>query len=184
MQLEKTALPEVLMIRPKVFGDDRGFFLERWNREAWREAGLELDFVQLNHSSSVRGTVRGLHFQEPRAQGKLVFALKGTLLDIAVDVRRGSPTFGRHVAVELDAAERNQLWIPPGFAHGFATLSDETEIIYAVTGSVYAPDCDRAIRWDDPAIGIDWPVREPILSAKDRAAPLLKDAPALPGYPA
>jgi dTDP-4-dehydrorhamnose 3,5-epimerase len=182
MKVEETTLPGVLVLRPKVFGDSRGFFLERWNQQAYRAVGLDLTFVQINHSRSVRGTVRGLHFQEPRSQGKLVLALRGSLLDVAVDVRLGSPTFGHHVAVELKAEEHSQLWIPPGFAHGFAALSEESELLYAVTGSLYAPECDRAVRWNDPEIAIDWPFREPILSAKDAAAPLLRDAPQLPRY--
>jgi dTDP-4-dehydrorhamnose 3,5-epimerase len=181
MKVLKTELPDVLLIEPRVFGDTRGFFYESFQAARYTQAGITGPFVQDNHSRSVRGTLRGLHFQEPRAQGKLVQVLRGTVYDVAVDIRRGSPTFGRWVGVELSEAQPRQLWIPPGFAHGFCVLSESADFFYKCT-EFYAPDAERSIAWDDPRIGIRWPVGEPILSAKDREAPRLDDAPVLPTY--
>jgi dTDP-4-dehydrorhamnose 3,5-epimerase len=182
MKVVATALPEVLLIEPKVHGDSRGFFYESFQARRYADAGIPAEFVQDNLSRSVRGTLRGLHFQEPGAQGKLVQVLRGTVWDVAVDVRRGSPRFGRWVAVELSEATPRQLWIPPGFAHGFCVLSESADFFYKCT-ALYAPECERSIAWNDPAIGIAWPVPEPILSVKDRDAPRLADAPVLPAYP-
>jgi dTDP-4-dehydrorhamnose 3,5-epimerase len=181
MNVLKTELPGVLFIEPKIFGDARGFFYESFQAARYTQAGISGPFVQDNHSRSVKGTLRGLHFQEPRAQGKLVQVLRGTVYDVAVDVRRGSPTFGRWVGVELSEAQPRQLWIPPGFAHGFCVLSDSADFFYKCT-EFYAPDAERSVAWDDPRIGIRWPVSDPILSAKDREAPRLDDAPVLPTY--
>lgn len=181
MKVEQTGLPGVVVVRPAVHGDHRGWFKETFNAERYAAAGIEGPFVQDNTSRSGRGTLRGLHFQEPHAQGKLVWASAGTVFDVAVDVRRGSPTFGRWVGVELDAARHDQLWVPPGFAHGFCVLSEWAEFSYKCTAA-YRPDAEWAVRFDDPAIGVDWPVSEPVLSDRDRAAPLLADAPVLPAY--
>jgi dTDP-4-dehydrorhamnose 3,5-epimerase len=182
MKVIATELPEVLVIEPKVHGDSRGFFYESFQARRYADAGISAPFVQDNLSRSVRGTLRGLHFQEPRAQGKLVQVLRGTVWDVAVDVRRGSPRFGRWAAVELSESTPRQLWIPPGFAHGFCVLSESADFFYKCT-ELYAPDSERSIAWNDPAIGIVWPVQEPLLSVKDRAAPHLADAPVLPAYP-
>ena len=169
----------VLEIRPRQITDERGFFSETWNAASWREAGIDLDFVQDNHSlSRERGVLRGLHFQaDPFAQDKLVRVTRGAVFDVAVDIRRESPGFGKWVGATLSAAEWNQLLIPKGFAHGFVTLEPGTEVQYKVTAP-YSAEHDRAIRFDDPAIGIEWPVAagELILSPKDRAAPLLAAA--------
>jgi dTDP-4-dehydrorhamnose 3,5-epimerase len=175
MEIEATDLPGVLILTPKRFGDARGFFAETWNRRRMEEAGIEADFVQDNHSLSARaGTLRGLHFQAPpHAQGKLVRCGRGALFDVAVDIRRGSPTWGAWTGVELSAANGRQLWIPEGFAHGFLTLEDDTEIVYKCT-DYYAPAADGAVRWD--SCGIDWPLSgAPILSEKDAAAPPLAE---------
>ena len=177
MQIQETALPGVLILTPQRFGDHRGFFSESWNRQRMAEHGIDIDFVQDNHSlSAALGTVRGLHFQAPpHAQDKLVRCGRGAMLDVAVDIRRGSPTYGRWVGVELTAENGRQLLVPAGFAHGFATRAPDTEIIYKCS-DYYAPDCDRALRFDDPAIGIDWGLTaDPILSEKDAAAPMLAD---------
>jgi dTDP-4-dehydrorhamnose 3,5-epimerase len=173
MQVEETRLPGVRILTPRRFGDARGFFAETWNRQRMEEAGIEADFVQDNHSLSERaGTVRGLHFQAPpHAQGKLVRCGRGRLLDAVVDIRRGSPTWGQWITAELSAANGQQVWVPEGFAHGFLTLEDATEIVYKCTG-YYAPDAEGAVRWD--SCGIDWGWQgAPILSAKDAAAPPL-----------
>ena len=178
MKITALAVPDVLLLEPKVFGDDRGFFFESYNRRAFREAtGVDLDFVQDNHSKSARGVLRGLHYQlPPQAQGKLVRALAGEVFDVAVDIRRDSPTFGRWVGCVLSAANFRQMWIPPGFAHGFVVLSESAEFLYKTT-DYWAPALERAIAWNDPAIGIDWPlVGDPLLSGKDAAAPHLADA--------
>jgi dTDP-4-dehydrorhamnose 3,5-epimerase len=177
MQIEQTALSDVLILTPRRFGDDRGWFSETWNAATMAEAGLDLPWVQDNHSmSSEPGTVRGLHYQAPpRAQDKLVRCSRGAILDVAVDIRVGSPTYGRWVGVELTAANGRQLLVPQGFLHGFVTRAPETEVQYKCTDT-YAPDRDGAVRWDDPEIGIDWGLSgPPILSAKDQAAPLLRD---------
>ena len=180
--MERCEIPKVLIITPKKFGDHRGFFSETWNRKTFVEAtGIDDDFVQDNHSlSAEKGVIRGLHFQSPPyAQGKLVRVSRGSILDVAVDIRRGSPTYGRHATVELSAENWRQLWVPPGFAHGFCTLEPDTEVQYKVTG-YYAPDNDHGLAFDDPAIGIDWPVpaADAILSDRDRRHPRLEDLPA------
>ncbi|MDT9001338.1 dTDP-4-dehydrorhamnose 3,5-epimerase [Paucibacter sp. APW11] len=179
MKVTATSLPEVLIVEPKVFGDARGFFTESWNERAFNEAvGTPVRFVQDNHSRSSRGVLRGLHFQlAPHAQGKLVRVVSGAVFDVAVDMRRSSPNFGRWEGVELSADNHRQLWIPPGFAHGFLVLSDSADFLYKTT-DVYAPQCEGAVRWDDPAIGIQWPDAgvTPLLAEKDRTAPLLAEA--------
>jgi dTDP-4-dehydrorhamnose 3,5-epimerase len=178
--VEDTAIPDVKIITPKKFGDHRGFFSETYNRRAAAEAGIHLEFVQDNHSLSADvGTIRGLHFQSaPFAQDKLVRAPRGRILDVAVDLRRSSPTFGRHVAVELSAENWRQLLVPIGFAHGFCTLEPETEVFYKVT-NYYSPAHDHGLAFDDPALGIAWPVdaAKAILSDKDRRLPRLADCP-------
>jgi dTDP-4-dehydrorhamnose 3,5-epimerase len=177
VQIEETALPGVRILTPRRFGDARGFFSESWNRRLLAEHGMDYDFVQDNHSVSARvNTVRGLHFQAPpHAQAKLVRCGRGRLFDVAVDIRKGSPTFGQWVGVELSAENGRQLMIPAGFLHGFATRAPDTEIIYKCT-DYYAPAADGAVRYDDPAIGIDWGLSgDAILSDKDRAAPFLAD---------
>ena len=181
MKVTELSLPGVLLIEPKVFGDARGFFYETFNAARYAEAGIHLPFVQDNLSRSKKGTLRGLHFQEPHAQGKLVQVLAGAVWDVAVDVRRGSPSFGRWVGVELSAENRRQLWVPPGFAHGFCVLSDTADFLYKCT-ALYAPHTDRGVLWNDPDLGISWPVQEPLLSPKDAVLPRLKDASVLPAY--
>ena len=173
MRVKQTSLPGVLLITPVRHEDDRGFFAESWSRTRMIEAGLDLpDFVQDSHSMSYKGgTVRGLHFQAPpRAQGKLVRCGRGSLFDVAVDFRAGSPTFGRWVGAELSADNGCQIWIPAGFLHGFVTREPNTEIVYKAT-SAYAPQCEGTVRWDSAILGIEWNVSEPILSAKDAGAP-------------
>jgi dTDP-4-dehydrorhamnose 3,5-epimerase len=176
MHIEKTALQGVVILTPARHGDERGFFSESWNKARMEEAGLNYDFVQDNHSlSRAAGTVRGLHFQTPpHAQSKLIRCGQGALLDVAVDIRRGSPTFGQWVSVELSAQNGKQLLVPAGFLHGFATTLPDTEIIYKCT-DYYAPECDAAVRYNDPDIGIDWALDTdmPLLSDKDRTAPTL-----------
>ena len=181
MNVIQTELPGVLIIEPKVFGDARGFFMETWHAERYAAAGIPSKFVQDNCSRSSKGILRGLHFQEPKGQGKLVHVLNGAVLDVAVDVRRGSPTFGKHVAVELTDQNRRQLWIPPGFAHGFCVLSESADFLYKST-ELYSPEHDAGIAWNDPDVGIAWPVTDPKLSAKDAGLPRLKDAKVLPTY--
>lgn len=177
MQVIATDLPEVMIIEPKVFGDARGFFLESFNARAFAEAtGVDLPFVQDNHSRSAQGVLRGLHYQIQQAQGKLVRVVRGSVFDVAVDVRRSSPNFGRWVGVELSEDNHRQLWVPPGFAHGFLVLSASADFLYKTT-DYYAPEHERCVLWNDPAIGIDWPLPgEPLLSGKDQAGVLLKDA--------
>jgi dTDP-4-dehydrorhamnose 3,5-epimerase len=180
MEFIETEIPDVKIIEPTVFGDDRGFFMETWQRRKFADAGIDYDFVQDNHSRSVRGTLRGLHYQIERPQGKLVRATVGAVFDVAVDLRQSSPTFKQWVGVELTADNKRQLWVPPGFAHGFYALSDAVEFQYKCT-DFYAPDHERSIRWDDPDLGIKWPLGtetspEPLLSGKDRAAPWFSDA--------
>jgi len=180
MKVTPLALPEVLLIEPRVFGDDRGFFYESWNRRTFAEAGLDLDFVQDNHSRSRRGVLRGLHYQIEHAQGKLVRAIAGEVFDVAVDLRRSSPNFGKSVAVTLSAANKHMLWIPPGFAHGFVVISDEAEFLYKTTDFWY-PDHERTLLWSDPALGIAWPLAgEPTLAAKDAAGLPLASAATYP----
>ena len=166
-----------LIIEPKVFGDSRGFFLESWNRARYREAGITLEFVQDNFSLSCRGTLRGLHFQNPSPQGKLVSVWQGEVWDVVVDIRRASPTFGRWFGVTLSAENKRQFWVPPGFGHGFVVTS-ETALFHYKCTELYAPKHEVGFRWDDPALGIPWPVAQPILSARDSQAPLLRDLPA------
>lgn len=178
MQIEETALPDVLILTPARHGDARGFFSESWNRATLRDHGIDIDFVQDNHSLSAQaGTVRGLHYQAPpHAQVKLVRCGRGRLFDVAVDIRRASPTYGQWVGVELSFDNGRQLLVPEGFAHGFVTREDDTEIVYKCS-DYYAPDCDSALRWDDARIGIDWGLgaAEPVLSEKDARAPALAD---------
>jgi dTDP-4-dehydrorhamnose 3,5-epimerase len=181
MKIVASELPEVLIIEPKVHGDTRGFFYESFQAARYAAAGITGAFVQDNLSRSARGTLRGLHFQEPRAQGKLVQVLRGSVFDVAVDVRRGSPRFGRWVGIELSETVPRQLWIPPGFAHGFCVLSDSADFFYKCT-ELYAPEAERSIAWDDPQIGIRWPLSEPLLSSKDRTAPTLESSPVLPTF--
>jgi dTDP-4-dehydrorhamnose 3,5-epimerase len=182
LQVEETAIPAVKILTPRRFGDARGFFSEVYSRQAYAAVGIYLDFVQDNHSlSGPRGTVRGLHFQSPpHAQDKLIRVVRGRILDVAVDLRRSSPTYGRHVAVELSAENWRQLLVPAGFAHGFCTLEADTEVLYKVTG-YYAPAHDLGLAWDDPDLGIAWPVsrEEALLSDKDRRQPRLADLPAV-----
>ncbi|MEP3056414.1 dTDP-4-dehydrorhamnose 3,5-epimerase [Ascidiaceihabitans sp.] len=176
LTVEHTPLDGVLILTPARFGDARGFFSESWNRATMQDAGLDLEFVQDNHSLSARkGTLRGLHFQTPpMAQDKLVRCGRGALYDVAVDIRSGSATFGQWFGVELSAENGRQLLVPAGFAHGFVTLQDDTEICYKCTAP-YAPNCDAGIAWDDPDIGVDWGISEPVLSEKDATAPTLKE---------
>lgn len=183
MKVRCLRIPEVVLIEPALHRDDRGWFMEVFHAQKFAQALASLGlaaprpFVQENESSSRRGVVRGLHYQlPPHPQGKLVRVTQGAAFDVAVDVRAGSPTFGHWVGETLSAADARQLWIPEGFAHGFVALDDDTRLQYRVT-DFYAPDCERAVRWDDPAIGIDWPLPgPPVLAAKDAAAPLLREA--------
>ena len=179
MKVTPTALPEVLVLEPSVFGDERGFFMESYNRRVFNEAvGYDVEFIQDNHSRSARGVLRGLHFQlPPHAQGKLVRVTAGAVFDVAVDVRRESPRFGRWTGLELSEGNQRQLWIPPGFAHGFLVLSDRADFLYKTT-DYYAPALERTVRWDDPEVGIRWPdAGSPVrLSEKDAVASTLKDA--------
>ena len=181
MDVIRTALPGVLVIQPKVFADDRGFFLETYSAIRFQQAGLPEHFVQDNHSRSRAGVLRGLHYQEPNAQGKLVRCTRGAVWDVAVDIRRGSPDFGKWFGLELTEENGTMLWIPPGFAHGFCATVDDTDVIYKCT-TVYDGPSDRGIAWNDPALAIAWPIREPLLSPKDAAAPRLADAVTLPVY--
>jgi len=176
-----TELPEVLILEPRVFGDERGFFYESFNARAFEEAtGLQRQFVQDNHSRSQRGVLRGLHYQLQQAQGKLVRVTAGEVFDVAVDIRRGSPTFGRWVGVRLSAENKRQMWLPEGFAHGFLVLSEFAEFLYKTT-DYYAPAHERCIRWDDPELAIDWPLAgAPRLSAKDQAGLTLSAAEVFP----
>lgn len=177
MKVTPTTIPDVLLIEPKVFGDARGFFFESFNRQGFREAtGLDLDFVQDNHSRSGKGVLRGLHYQIEQPQGKLVRVVRGAVFDVAVDIRRGSATFGQWVGTELSEDNHRQLWIPPGFAHGFMVLSDSADFLYKTT-DYYAPAHERCIAWNDPDIGINWPADVvPQLSAKDQGGKRLADA--------
>ena len=182
MNVIETSLPGVLVIEPRVFTDSRGLFMETYHAVKLADAaGIDLPFPQDNHSTSRRGVLRGLHFQEPNPQGKLVRVISGSVLDVAVDIRRGSPTFAKWVGVELSAENNRQLWVPPGFAHGFCVIGESAEVLYKCT-ALYEAENDRGILWNDPRIGIDWPVEDPVLSPKDAALPLLQDAPLLPIY--
>ena len=179
MKVERTAIADVLVLEPKVFGDERGFFMESFNQKAFNAAvGHEVIFVQDNHSRSAKGVLRGLHYQlAPHAQGKLVRVTQGAVFDVVVDIRRNSPTFGNWFGATLDAKSQRQMWIPPGFAHGFLALEDDTHFLYKTT-DYYARDCERTIAWNDPAIGIEWPAlgSAPLLAAKDSAAPPMAEA--------
>ncbi|CAB1367877.1 dTDP-4-dehydrorhamnose 3,5-epimerase [Denitratisoma oestradiolicum] len=176
MRLVATDLPEVLLIEPKVFGDERGFFFESWNRNTLAGLGLELDFVQDNHSRSARNVLRGLHYQIQHPQGKLVRVIQGEVFDVAVDLRRSSPTFGRWSGFMLSAENKRMAWIPPGFAHGFCVTSNYAEFLYKTT-DYWHPEHERSLRWDDPQLAIPWPLTgEPVLAAKDQAGQFLADA--------
>jgi dTDP-4-dehydrorhamnose 3,5-epimerase len=181
MKVRPTALPDVLLLEPRVFGDDRGFFMESWNARAFGEAtGLDVAFVQDNHSYSTRNVLRGIHYQVVRPQGKLVRVVTGSVFDVAVDLRRSSPTFGRWVGCELSARNKLQMWIPPGFGHGFVVLSEAADFLYKTT-DYWIGQHDRALRWNDPTLAIEWPLQgEPVLAAKDAAAPLLAAAETFP----
>lgn len=185
MKVTRTAIPDVVMLEPKVFGDARGFFVESFNQQAFRDAtGLDVHFVQDNHSRSVAGVLRGLHYQIRQPQGKLVRVVRGSVFDVAVDVRRASPTFGAWVGAELSEENHRQLWVPPGFAHGFLVLSDSADFLYKTT-EYYAPVHERCIAWDDADIGIRWPLAAmglatPVLSEKDRKGALLREAEIFP----
>jgi dTDP-4-dehydrorhamnose 3,5-epimerase len=176
LNLIQTGIPDLVVIEPKVFGDDRGFFMESWNKRAFADVGLELDFVQDNHSRSARGVLRGLHFQNPNPQGKLVRVVSGRAWDVAVDLRKNSPTFGQWHGVELSGANKRMFWVPPGFAHGFVSLEDGTDFLYKCT-SFYEPANEHSLLWNDPAIGIEWPLEgnEPQLSGKDAAGKTLAE---------
>ncbi len=174
MKVIETPLAGLLVIEPKVFGDERGFFLETWSHKRYQEMGINVDFVQDNLSFSGRGVLRGLHFQNPQTQGKLVYVLQGEVFDVAVDIRKGSPTFGRWHGVVLSGENKRQFWVPPGFAHGFCVTSETALFAYKCT-EPYAPQHERAIRWDDPTLAIDWPISVAQVSEKDRHAPLLAD---------
>ena len=178
MQFEPTALPEVVLIKPKVFGDARGYFLETWQEQKFAAAGIHARFVQDNHSHSSQWILRGLHYQIENTQGKLVRVSRGTAFDVAVDIRRSSPNFGKWVGVELSDSNHHMLWVPPGFAHGFLALTDRVDFIYKCT-DVYAPQHERCILWNDPAIGIEWPLPAdvtPSLATRDAQASGLRDA--------
>jgi len=183
MNVVETGLPSVLLVEPDVFGDDRGFFMETWSAGRYREAGLPAEFVQDNLSYSAGGVLRGLHFQNPDQQGKLVYVLQGEVFDVAVDIRAGSPHFGEWTGATLSAENKRQLWVPEGFAHGFLVTSDAALFAYKCTAP-YNRGAEAGIRWDDPEIGIRWPADEPVLSEKDRSFPLLSGLPreALPAY--
>jgi dTDP-4-dehydrorhamnose 3,5-epimerase len=185
VQVRKTRLPGVVVVEPRVFGDARGYFYESFNAVRYAEVGIDLPFVQDNFSRSRRGALRGLHLQQPHPQGKLVSVLAGEVYDVAVDVRVGSPTFGQWVGERLDADSKRQLYVPPGFAHGFCVLSDDTVFHYKCT-DLYHPEAELSVAWNDPDLGIDWPLQEPVLSGKDAAAPRLRDVPPerLPRYTA
>ncbi len=177
MKFSPRIISDVVLIEPEVFGDERGFFMETWHARKFAEAGIDATFVQDNHSRSGQGILRGLHFQSPHAQGKLVRVVEGEVFDVAVDLRQGSPTFGQWVGEYLSADNKRMLWIPPGFAHGFYVTSAVAEFVYKCT-DFYAPECEHSLRWNDPQIGIQWPLvdgQEPILSAKDAQAPLLSE---------
>jgi dTDP-4-dehydrorhamnose 3,5-epimerase len=179
MQFQQTELPGVILVEPKVFADERGFFMETYHQPRFAAAGIALPFVQDNHSRSRRGVLRGLHYQISHPQGKLVRAVQGEIFDVAVDARRSSPTFGKWMGVLLSDANRRQLYVPPGFAHGFCVVSETAEVLYKTT-DVYHPEDERTVLWNDPAIGIRWPVTEPIISAKDQLGKLLNEAECFP----
>jgi dTDP-4-dehydrorhamnose 3,5-epimerase len=183
MDVIETSLPGVLILQPRVFGDERGFFMETYNERTFAAIGIREPFVQDNHSRSARDVVRGLHYQVPNAQGKLLRCVAGSLFDVAVDIRRGSSMFGRWTSVELSAENRRMLWIPPGFAHGFCVTTPWGELVYKCT-TLWEQADDRAIAWNDPDLGIEWPVKDAaVLSARDRSAPRLREATVLPDLP-
>lgn len=172
MKVVDTPLPGLKVLEPQVHGDARGFFLETFHQARFASAGLPTDFVQDNWSRSARHTLRGLHFQHPHGQGKLVWCVQGAVYDVVLDIRRRSPTFGQWFGLELSQENKKQLWVPPGFAHGFCVLSESADFVYKCT-ALYAPEAEGAVRWDDPALGISWPTRAPLISPKDaRALPL------------
>jgi dTDP-4-dehydrorhamnose 3,5-epimerase len=180
MKVTPTRLPEVLLIEPKVFGDDRGFFFESWNERVFADIGIRARFVQDNHSRSARNVIRGLHYQVEQPQGKLVRVVAGEVFDVAVDIRRSSPNFGRWVGVTLSAERKSTAWIPPGFAHGFAVLSDHADVLYKTT-DYYAPEHERTIVWNDPDIAIRWPLeRTPLISLKDASGMPFRNAETFP----
>ncbi len=183
MKLVETELPGVLVLEPVVYGDERGFFMETWNRRRYEGLGVPTDFVQDNLSYSTRGVLRGLHFQNPNAQGKLVSVLRGEVFDVVVDVRVGSPTFGQWAGVTLSSENKRQLYVPEGFAHGFVVTGEKTLFSYKCT-AYYDPEAEHSLRWNDPDLGIDWPIEIPVLSAKDGSAPRLSEIPKerLPRY--
>jgi dTDP-4-dehydrorhamnose 3,5-epimerase len=181
VNVDTTPLPGVLIVTPRVFSDSRGFFLETFHVEKYGKAGITGPFVQDNWSHSSKDTLRGLHFQNPNAQGKLVCVTRGAAFDVAVDIRVGSPHFGKWFGLELSEGNRKQLWVPPGFAHGFVALTDDTDFTYKCT-ALYAPDCEQSILWNDPQIGIDWPTTAPLLSRKDAEAPTLAQSSRLPRF--
>ena len=174
MNFTPTAIKDVILIEPKVFGDNRGFFLETYRRDLFREHGIDVEFVQWNHSMSVKNTLRGLHYQGTKPQGKLVRVIQGEVYDVAVDIRFGSPTFGKWIAEILSASNKKLLFVPAGFAHGFCVLSETAEFVYACT-DYYHPQGERGIIWNDPDLGIPWPVAKPILSEKDSRNPRLEE---------
>ena len=174
MKIVPTPIPDLFVIEPQVFGDHRGYFFESYSKDHFERAGISADFVQDNESFSGEGVIRGLHFQAPpKAQGKLVRVQKGRVLDVAVDIRKGSPTYGEHYSIELSGENKKMLWIPPGFAHGFATLENDTVFLYKCTDT-YSPEHEGSLLWNDPDLGIDWGVSAPKLSAKDQIGPVLK----------
>jgi len=176
MNLIPTAIPDVLLLEPRVFGDERGFFLESWNKRTFAELGITADFVQDNHSRSQKNVLRGLHYQIEHAQGKLVRVTAGEVYDVAVDLRRSSPTFGKWVGFILSAADKRLVWIPPGFAHGFCVTSESAEFLYKTT-DYYSPAHERTLQWNDPQLAIPWPINgEPLLAAKDKAGTPLASA--------
>jgi dTDP-4-dehydrorhamnose 3,5-epimerase len=182
MNIIQTVIPEVLIVEPKIFGDSRGFFFELYQCERYAASGIAPSFVQDNLSRSSKGVLRGLHIQSPNPQGKLVTVLRGSVLDVAVDVRKGSPTFGKHVAVELNDTNRRQLWIPRGFAHGFVVTAESADFFYKCDAP-YSPKDEIVVRWDDPQLGIDWGVATPAVSSKDKDGRRLADLePRLPRY--
>lgn len=181
MKVIQTAIPDLLILEPKVFGDTRGFFMESFNARSFQEAtGLNVDFVQDNHSRSAKGVLRGLHYQIQQAQGKLVRVVRGSVFDVAVDLRKGSPTFGKWEGVELSEENNRQFWIPPGFAHGFLVTSDSADFLYKTT-DYYAPEHERSLAWNDPDVGVEWPLDgAPLLSAKDLAGKRLSECETFP----
>jgi dTDP-4-dehydrorhamnose 3,5-epimerase len=182
VKVSETPLPGALVVQPKVFGDARGFFLETFHQAKFEAKGLPTQFVQDNWSRSAKDTLRGLHFQHPKGQGKLVWCVRGAVYDVIVDIRRGSPAFGKWFGVELSEGNKKQLWVPPGFAHGFCVLSDEADFVYKCT-ELYAAEHEQALLWNDPAVGVEWPVSAPLLSAKDQKGSRLAELTRLPTMP-